>query len=110
MSTLPIQNQPQTPAEIMQGMPEHDRAIMGALKNFNQLRAFKFDFREAVEWKNSIMRVRPDLEVDQLRLAIDAMMDGRIEYDDKKGIRNIFTALKYVINDGEKWTILKQIF
>lgn len=85
--------------------------VMGCMVTFNQLRAFKLDQLEAKGWMNTIMRIRPDLPIEQLRMAIDGMISGAIPYDDKIGIKNIFVALERVVEESPgKWKILKPIY
>ena len=92
-----------------------EQGICECLVNFNQLRGFKLDLAEILEWKDSLIRVSmttgTEVDMDQLQLAIDAMAAGQLEYDDRKGIRNIFIALKFVRRDENgKWKIYKPIY
>lgn len=83
-----------------------------ALHVFNQLRDFKLDALQVVEWKDTIQRIRPDVEPDVLLKAIDALIAGDVDYEPKEGIHNIIRALKRVWRDEQtgKLTILKPVY
>lgn len=84
--------------------------VCSLLNTFNQLRSFKLDPVEILEWKDTILRIRPDLEPVHLQMCIDGMITGQIPYDQTKGIKNIFDGLARVINEDGKWKILKPVF
>jgi hypothetical protein len=85
--------------------------VCNAINTFNQLRAFKLDAIEVLEWKDTIIRVRPDIDLQALQIAIDGMITGEIAYDQAQGIKNIFNALKKVIIDEDgNYKILKPIY
>lgn len=105
--------QPHNASNLPATLSDHQKAVMGCMVTFNQLRAFKLDQLEARGWMNTIERIRPGLPVEQLRLAIDGMISGAIPYDEKIGIKNIFIALERVVEDENKpgkWKILKPIY
>jgi hypothetical protein len=83
-------------------LSDYQNSVMGCMVTFNQLRAFKLDKLEAIGWMNTISRIRPELPVPQLRMAIDGMISGAIPYDEKIGIKNIFKALERVVPDEDK--------
>lgn len=104
--------QPINTSNLPAKLSDHQNAVMGCMITFNQLRAFKLDKLEAFGWMNTIERIRPNIPIDQLRMAIDGMISGAIPYDERIGIKNIFKALERVIEDEEhpgKWKILKPI-
>jgi len=78
-------------------LTDRDEAICRVLNKFNQLRSFRLDPIEILEWKDSLNRlIGEKLDTKALDFAIDKMMTGEIEYDKNKGIQNIFDALKQV--------------
>jgi hypothetical protein len=106
-----IQKTPTNGANLPATLTHRENQVMGALVVFNQLRAYKMDLAESEGWRHTILRLRPDIEIEQLRLAIDGMIDGRIDYDEKKGIKNIFSALRFVgKNERGEWVIFKPVF
>src|SRR5688572_12034733 len=89
----------------------HEYNVCAALVVFNQLRAFKLDRVEVLQWKDTILRVKPDVKVDELRLAIDGLVSGEIPYDQSIGIKNIFIALRRITRDDDgKLIILKPVY
>jgi hypothetical protein len=91
-------------------MPERNRAIMGTLAVFNQMRAFKLDRAEAEGWMATILRLRPEVDVLQLRMAVDAMIGGKIPYDERIGIRNVIIALdRVVMTEPGKFEIINNV-
>lgn len=92
-------------------LPRHEYNICAALVVFNQMRAFKLDRVEVLQWKDTILRVKPDVDLDELRLAIDGLVSGEIPYDQAIGIKNIFIALRRITRDDDgKLIILKPIY
>lgn len=73
-----------------------EKDICDVLVGINQLRSFKLDVIEVLEWKDSLIRILPDIKIETLQFVIDSMMTGELEYNDKKGIQNLFAALKLV--------------
>lgn len=92
-------------------IPRHEYEVCRALITFNQMRAFKLDKVEVLQWKDTILRVKPDVDLDELRLAIDGLVSGEIPYDQAIGIKNIFIALRRITRgDDGKLEILKPIY
>ena len=88
-----------------------EMAVCKALIVFNQLRAFKLERVEVLQWKDTILRVHPDVDLDELRLAIDGLVSGQIPYDQAIGIKNIFIALRRITRDDDgRLIILKPIY
>jgi hypothetical protein len=89
-------------------IPRHEYEVCRALVVFNQLRTFKLDKVEVLQWKDTIMRVKPGVNLDELKLAIDGLVSGEIPYDQAIGIKNIFIALRRITRDDDgKLVILK---
>jgi hypothetical protein len=88
-------------------LSQKERGVVKALIVFNQLRAFKLDVVEVLGWKDTLLRVMPDIDVEVLRMAVDALISGKIPYDQNLGIRNIIIAVKRIYrNDDGKLEIL----
>ncbi len=100
----------QTQNTAIAKLPPKELEICHALVLFNQLRAFKLDAVEVLEWKDTIMRLRPDLEPARLEFAILALISGEIEYNKDLGIQNIIRALKQVGEDENGFKIFKAIY
>lgn len=90
------QNQSGGLQKHIEGLPVYERQILDALIMFNQLRAFKLDGIEILQWKDSIVKLLPGLQVGALEFAIERMIIGQLEYDAKLGIQNIINALKKI--------------
>lgn len=90
-------------------MTSVEKGIVGALATFNQIRAFKMDAAEAISWMRTITRLFPDIEVDRVRVAVDGIISGEFDYDEKKGIRNITIAIKFTQWDGKNWVVKKPL-
>ncbi len=60
----------------------------------NYLISFPMDDILLTEWSKNLNRIMPDLDIHALSEIIDKMLTGEIEYDTRKGIQNIFLALK----------------
>lgn len=84
--------------------------VCECLHTYNQLRSFKLDSLEIIEWKDTLLNKIPDLSPRKLDFAIDAMMDGQIPYDSHAGIQNIFKALSLVDDSREPYKVLKPIW
>ncbi len=85
--------------------------LIKAVYQFNQLRAFSLTDVEILEWARSIERLRPHLDIEHMEYSIDAMKQGNIEYDNTKGIQNIFNAIAQVCkNDDGTFRVLRAVF
>jgi hypothetical protein len=84
-------------------LPRIQFELCMVIRDFNQLRSFKLNDVEVLEWKDTLIRIKPDLTPAMLQYAIDRLMDGELEYNEKRGIQNIFSALKLIgeNEDGE---------
>ncbi len=91
-----IKYDPDQLQKIVRGLPQYDKDVCGALTTFNQLRSFKLDIIEMLEWKDTIIKLLPKLEIPALVYAIDKMILGELPYDRNEGIQNIFNALKKI--------------
>lgn len=77
-------------------LPKRDFEIARTVYEFNKLRSFKLSTVEILEWKDSILKLMPDIDANKLMFVIEKMMDGTLEYDHNLGIQNIFRGLKKV--------------
>lgn len=108
-----MENKPTAPNgnDTVASLPRREYEVCKALTVFNQLRAFKLDLNEVLMWKDTVLRIRPDVELEALKLAVDGLISGDIPYDEKIGIKNIFIALKRVIRDEDgKLITLKPVY
>lgn len=110
MSNITPYNQ-QGIESIIAGMTPHERAICDVLNTFNQLRSFKLEPMEIIYWKDSIVKLIPDVDTGALEFVVDQMIVGGLEYDTKLGIQNIFNGLKrvrktetgYAVKTNQTW-------
>lgn len=65
----------------------------------NQLSPFPLTAEQVVDWAKSIEELIPDIDPTDLRFIINEYKTDELEYDQRKGIQNIFSALKYHFND-----------
>lgn len=83
------------------GLSPRETRICQIMHTFNQLRPFKLDDVEKLEWKDSILRIMPDVDLGALEFAVDRLLTGEVSYDKTEGIQNIFRALRRVKKIGE---------
>jgi len=91
-------------------LPQNELILCQLLNQFNQLRAYRLTAVEVLEWKDTIVRLIPEIDLKALQCAIDGMITGAIPYDDRLGIRNIFAAMQRVVNENGRYKILKPIY
>jgi hypothetical protein len=109
---LPAQNgSDKAMLAVLERLTVKERALCSSLVVFNQLRAFKLDWKEVLQWKDTILRLKPDVDVKELKMAIDGLVSGEIPYDQAVGIKNIFIALRRISRDGDgNLYILKPVY
>lgn len=76
------------------GLNEKEMSIGKILLGVNELSAFPLNTEQISDWAKSINELSPELELGKLKLVIDKMKMGEIEYDKGLGIQNIFLGLK----------------
>ena len=64
------------------------------LYQLNMLIAYPLSDSQIIEWALCLLRLIPNIDGVELQVIIDKMIIGEIEYDTKKGIKNIVIALK----------------
>jgi hypothetical protein len=87
-----------------------EKRICAILNTYNQLRPYKLDAVEVLEWKDSIIKLVKDLDIDALEFLVDKMIAGEMDYDRDKGIQNIFLGLKKVEKTETGYKILRSIW
>lgn len=98
-----------SPTQELQ-LSRNEERLCDILNTFNQLREYPLNAIQILEWKDSLLRILPDLEPDKLEFVIDRMIDGQITYKPEFGIKNLFIGLAliekinevYKIKEGEK--------
>lgn len=98
------------PKAALEQLSTREKLICDSLNTFNQLRDFPLNAIQILEWKDSLLRIMPDLEPDKLEFVIDRMIDGQLTYKPEYGIKNLFIGLGmielvnkvYKIKEGEK--------
>lgn len=83
-------------AQLLHNMTELERQVCNAIHEYNQLRAIPLAPIEILEWKDTLLRLYPAIDVEALNFAILQMKADNIEYDQFFGIQNITKALKRV--------------
>lgn len=90
------------PQSAIEQLDNRDRQICDCLNTFNQLRDFKLNAIEILEWKDSLNRIYPTMKPERLLFVIDKLMTGELDYKPQIGIQNLFKGLKSVeIIDGK---------
>lgn len=79
------------PPAIVLSQKEHD--IAKIIYHINQVRTYPLTAIEIEDWSRSINEILPELELDNLRELVVEMKKGNIEYDNTRGIQNIFKGL-----------------
>lgn len=97
-----IQSQSNIP-DIIRSLPENEKKMCDAIHKVNQLRTFKLDFVEILEWKDTIIKLIPNIHPEVVEFAVEKMLTGELDYNKDYGIKNIFIAIREVIidEDGE---------
>jgi hypothetical protein len=67
--------------------------IASALTKVNMLAPFPLKDLQLEDWSKTINRLMPDLKLPDLNQVLDNMIIGKVEYDNRKGIQNIFNGL-----------------
>lgn len=87
-------------------------ALCKSLVHVNQLSPFDVSDAKIMDWAKSIQELMPNVGCEDLKTLIDDFKLGVLDYDNKKGIQNIFIGLsikfpdKYQVNGG---TILSSV-
>lgn len=68
--------------------------IAFVLTGVNDLLSYDMPPEKIASWAKHIDRMIPDLSIETLRNIIDNMLIGETPYDNKKGVQNIFIALR----------------
>lgn len=94
-------------------LPEVIRRFYNIVVDVNKIVPFPYPQDELISWCNTVDRLKPDLPLNKLRVAIDELMMGeKIKYDRNIGIQNVFDALRRVEVDesaplGFKMTVMR---
>jgi hypothetical protein len=67
--------------------------IAAVLTKVNMLAPFPLNDLQIEDWSKTINRLMPDLKITDLNQVLDNMIIGKVEYDNRKGIQNIFNGL-----------------
>lgn len=67
--------------------------IAGEIYEVNQLAPYPLSSIQIEDWARSINKLLPELQVSDLERVINDFKMDKIEWDYRKGIQNIFTAL-----------------
>lgn len=96
---------------LPEALTEREIKICQSLHVFNQLRDFKLDALQVIEWKDTIQRLAPDADPEKVQCVIDNLILGELDYDPKLGIHNIFKGLKRVRkNKFGEYELITKIF
>lgn len=67
----------------------------------NQLVAYQISDQQIEDWALSINSISPDLDLIDLYEVIKRMKLGKIDYDTRKGIQNIFLGLEIIDRENK---------
>lgn len=86
---------------LLEKLPEKEFKICAALHRMNQLRSYKLGVIEILEWKDSILKLLPEVNISAIDFVIDKLITGELDYDANIGIKNITIGLnKIEKNEG----------
>lgn len=80
-------------------LSDQGRGVIKCLFKVNQLLDFPLDKNTLTDWTESIIEILPDITPEEIREVINGFMTGRYEYNNKLGIRNIFSAIELLRNN-----------
>ncbi len=92
------------PAKMM-NLSQREKDICDALALYNQLRSFKLDAIDILEWKDTILTLMPKVKVDAITFVVEQMIFGNIEHKKDEGLQNIIRGLKLIVKRDGKWII-----
>lgn len=75
------------------GLSDKELIIAQAVFHVNQLVPYALTDLQISDWAKSINKLIPELDIDSLVYVIDQMKMGRIEWNPKLGIQNLFVNL-----------------
>lgn len=58
------------------------------------------DHKQLIDWSDSIIENVPDIRPEEIHAIVNGFMTGVYEYDNTRGIRNIFDAIKLYRNNN----------
>lgn len=82
-----------------------EQEVCNALATYNQLRSFKLDAIDILEWKDTILKLMPKVKADAIQFVIEQMVAGNLEHKKDEGLQNIVRGLKRVVKRAGKWII-----
>jgi len=86
-------------------LTDREKEVCDALATYNQLRAFKLDAIDILEWKDTILKLMPNVKPPAIQFVIEQMVAGNIEHKKDEGIQNIVRGLKIVVKRSGQWQI-----
>ncbi len=90
---------------LLEKLPEKEFKICAALHRMNQLRNYKLGVIEILEWKDSIVKLMPEVEIEAIDFVIDKLIIGELHYEPNIGIRNIVIGLKNIEKENGEFRV-----
>jgi hypothetical protein len=90
---------------VISKLTKRELAVLNSLDQFNQLRSFKLDFWDCIKWKDTILRLMPEVETKAIEFVIDQLILGNLEYDKDRGIQNIIEGLRRLEKTGNGYKL-----
>ena len=75
----------------------------------NKLVAFELDLKQLIDWSLDIKRLMPDVEPEHVQFILDCYKLEKLVWDERKGIQNIFSALKLVAKNERGYYLRRAI-
>ncbi len=75
-------------------LSEKEMKIGKEVYGINLLTPFPLSVNQIADWSKCINELKPDLQVEELKQAMDKLKLGTVEFNHQIGIQNIFNALR----------------
>ena len=92
-------------AKVPQLSPR-EQEVCDAIATYNQLRAFKLDAIDVLEWKDTLLKLMPNVRTSAITFVIEQMVAGNLEHKHTDGLQNIIRGLKRIRKRDGQWQII----
>lgn len=81
----------------IKSLSKKELSICNSINEFNQLRSFKLNLSDVLQWKDTIIRLKPEIEPEAISFVVDKLILGELDYDKDLGIQNIINGLNMLV-------------
>lgn len=96
---------PKELSQIVSELTDDENHICESLNKFNQLREFPLSALQILEWKDTILEARPNIDPEAIRFIVDKLITADLPYSKGEGILNIFRGLKLIDRNKEGYIV-----